>query len=155
MPSLIQGPRFRAAIQICTTTLFRYIFMSTDCAATFVTHNLATISPSQIDFDERRESVFVIHDLLSPERRLHVTKNFGETFSPVQDFVKSFFMPYLPTETELYVQRLEPSDPANPTSDQLRTTILSSKNFFEKQVKQSDVKLSEPLIVLFQYKGYF
>ena len=58
--------------------------MSKDCGSTFTSHSLATITPSQIDFDERRDSVFLIHDLISPERRLHVTKNFGETFSPVQ-----------------------------------------------------------------------
>jgi hypothetical protein len=109
--------------------------MTTDCGATFVSHNLATINPSQIEFDKRRDSVFLIHDLLSPERRLHVTKNFGETFSPVQDFVKSFYLRYLPTETELYIQRMEPSDPAVETPDQVRTNILSSKNFFEKQVR--------------------
>ncbi len=68
----------------------------------------------------------------SPEKRLYVTKNFGETFSSVQDYVKSFFLRYLANETELYVQRLEPS--TSNSEDKTRTTVLSSTNFFEKQV---------------------
>lgn len=69
---------------------------------------------------------------MSPEKRLYVTKNFGETFSSVQDYVKSFFLRYLANETELYVQRLEPS--TSNSEDKTRTTVLSSTNFFEKQV---------------------
>ena len=104
--------------------------MSEDCGATVTGHKLETVVPSFIDFDERRDRVFLIHDLVSSDKRLYVTKTFGETFSPVQDYVKAFFLRYLANETELYVQRLEPSTSDMPT----RTTILSSTNFFEKQI---------------------
>ncbi len=105
--------------------------MSEDCGETVTWLKLETVVPSFVDFDERRDRVFLIHDLVSPDKRLYVTKTFGKTFSPVQDYVKAFFLRYLANETELYVQRLEPS-----TSDMpgvMLTTILSSTNFFEEQ----------------------
>jgi hypothetical protein len=55
-----------------------------DCGATFKSHNLETVVPSHIEFDDRRDHIFLVHDLVSPEKRLYVTKNFGDTFSPVQ-----------------------------------------------------------------------
>eukprot|EP00095_Tigriopus_kingsejongensis_P005304 maker-scaffold337_size202799-snap-gene-0.21 protein:Tk05304 transcript:maker-scaffold337_size202799-snap-gene-0.21-mRNA-1 annotation:"sortilin-related receptor" len=110
---------------VFTDTVHRYIFTSTDCGRTFVGHKLEII-PELIEFDKNQDKVFLIHDLIDDEKKLYVTKNFGQTFSRVQDYVKGFFFEYGTDHTILYVQRLEP--PGN------RTTILSSANYFERQI---------------------
>ena len=50
-----------------------------------------------------------IHDLESNEKRLHVTKNFGETYSVVQDYVRNFFFQYNSGQTQLYIERIQPT----------------------------------------------
>lgn len=81
--------------------------------------------------------------------RLYVTKNFGQTFDVVQDYVRNFFFQYGPSETKLYVERIHLL--ANETTD-MRVTILSSTNFFEKHI---DTEVVYRSAVHFQLMGDF
>ena len=105
-------------------TLHKHIFTSTDCGATFTAHDLEFV-PELVEFDKAHDKLFLVHDLEDTEKKLYVTKNFGETFSHVQAYVKSFYLHHEGLDTTLYVQRLEPDN---------STTILSSNNFFERQI---------------------
>ncbi len=89
------------------------------------------MTPDLVEYDPAHHHTFLVHDLTDPQKKLYVTRNFGETFSHVQDYVKSFYLRPSKNnsnqeDSELFVQRLNP--PGN------RTTILSSRNFFERQV---------------------
>ncbi len=83
--------------------------------------------PELIEFDSKQDKVFLLHDLIDDQKKLYVTKNFGETFSHVQDYVKAFYLDHRDGQTRLYVQRMLPGE-------ERRTTILASRNFFERQV---------------------
>ena len=93
------------------------------------------VSPEAVEFDVAQDGdVFLVHDLESDSKSLYVTADFGETFSHVQDYVKAFFFREPDNglgdyggRSVLYVQRLEP--------DGERTTILSSTNYFQRQVR--------------------
>ena len=64
----------------------------------------------------------------SKEKRLYVTKTFGQTFSPVQDYVRNFF--FDKAGEKLFVERIQPgSDP-----EDMRVNILASNNFFERHI---------------------
>ena len=98
-------------------------------------------TPKNIVFDERVNDVFLIHDLISPTKSLHVTRNYGETFSPVSDYVKAFSLKVFPDHTKIYIQRFHPQE-GNITTDESNvkdntgylTTILSSTNYFERHI---------------------
>ena len=78
-----------------------------------------------ITFEENRNDVFLIHDLKDPEKRLYVTKNFGETYDVVQRYVRNFFFHYTETETKLYVERIQPQrDDAN-SKDDIKVSVCS------------------------------
>jgi hypothetical protein len=79
---------------VFTDTINKYIFTTNDCGENIKAYNLKTINPSLVAFEKNRDTIFLIHDLKSEEKRLYVTKTFGQTFSPVQDYVKSFFFHY-------------------------------------------------------------
>ncbi|TRY76952.1 hypothetical protein TCAL_09210 [Tigriopus californicus] len=113
---------------VFTDTVHKYLFTSTDCGTTFFGHKLE-ITPELVEFDKSQDKVFLVHDLIDEQKKLYVTRNFGETFSRVQDYVKGFFFQYDGDNTILYVQRLEP--PGN------RTTVLASNNYFERQIDTS------------------
>ena len=68
---------------------------------------LDTISPSKIAFDKNRDNVFLIHDLESPQKTLHVTKTFGLTYGHVQDYVRNFF--FNEVGDKLYIERMKPN----------------------------------------------
>ena len=68
---------------ICADTLHKHIFTSTDCGATFTAHDLEFV-PELVEFDKAHDKLFLVHDLEDTEKKLYVTKNFGETFSHVQ-----------------------------------------------------------------------
>ena len=67
---------------------------------------LDTINPSKIAFHKNGDNIFLIHDLETPQKRLHVTRNFGQTFGVVQDYVRNFFFDN--AGDKLYVERIEP-----------------------------------------------
>ena len=95
-------------------------------------------TPKNIVFDERVNDVFLIHDLISPTKSLHVTRNYGETFSPVSDYVKAFSLKVFPDHTKIYIQRFHPQE-GNITTDESnanagKTTLLSSTNYFERHI---------------------
>lgn len=69
----------------------KHIFTSEDCGETIKPYNLDTITPSLISFESNNNNIFLVHDLEAKEKRLWVTKNFGETFSTVQEYVRNFF----------------------------------------------------------------
>ena len=64
-------------------TLNKHLFTSMDCGATFAAHDLEFV-PELVEFDKAHDKLFLVHDLEDTEKRLYVTKNFGETFSHVQ-----------------------------------------------------------------------
>lgn len=109
-------------------TVNKYVFTSTDCGKTISGHKLE-MTPALVEFDKSVDKTFLVHDLVDEEKKLFVTRNFGETFSHVQDYVKGFFFQE-PESGEgastLYIERMEP--PGD------RSTILSSTNYFERQV---------------------
>ena len=91
--------------------------------------------PDVVEFDVAQDGdVFLVHDLTGDQKSLFVTTDFGETFSHVQDYVKAFFFrepgngvgDNYGGRSVLYVQRMEPGGE--------RTTILSSTNYFQRQV---------------------
>ncbi len=55
---------WRSEIKKSLILCHRHIFTSSDCGATVSRHNLENVVPTMIDFDERRDRVFLIHDLV-------------------------------------------------------------------------------------------
>ena len=114
-------------------------------------------TPKNIVFDERVNDVFLIHDLISPTKSLHVTRNYGETFSPVSDYVKAFSLKVFPDHTKIYIQRFHPQE-GNITTDESNvkdntgylTTILSSTNYFERHI---DTEILYQNAIDFQIQG--
>jgi hypothetical protein len=107
-------------------------------------------SPSHLEFDEKFDGRFLVHDRDDEKMELFATNNFGETFSHAGDFIKAFYFDYsqvgdalihvfvyacddvmtsiTPTPqaaTLLYVSRMEPNNLLN---------VLSSSSFFERQI---------------------
>ena len=87
-------------------------------------------TPSFVVFDEAQESTFLVHDLKSPEKRLFVSRDFGETFVKVQDYVKAFYMRYdlggdTGERTTLYLQRMTPQEEVS--------NILMSTDYFSSK----------------------
>ena len=105
-------------------TLNKYLFTSVDCGQNVKNHSLENISPDLIAFDKNKDNIFLIHDLESPEKRLYVTKNFGDTISPVQDYVRNFF--FDKSGEKLVIERIEPNTE--------EVNILASENFFERRI---------------------
>ena len=68
---------------VVSDTLNKHLYTSTDCGATFTAHDLEFV-PELVEFDRAHDKLFLVHDLEDTEKRLYVTKNFGETFSHVQ-----------------------------------------------------------------------
>lgn len=104
--------------------------------------------------------VFLIHDLISPSKSLHVTRNYGETFSRVSEYVKAFFLKPSTDHTNIYIQRYHPkaenltTDDSKGTngdqSDDYLTTILSSTNYFERHI---DTEILYQDAIDFQIQG--
>lgn len=61
-----------------------------DCGDTIKAHKLE-MSPEVVEFEPTQDKTFLIHDLEDDLKTLYVTRNFGETFSHVQDYVKGFY----------------------------------------------------------------
>ena len=78
-----------------------------------------------ITFEENRNDVFLIHDLKDPEKRLYVTKNFGQTYDVVQRYVRNFFFHYMETETKLYVERIQPQRDDSNSKDDIKVSVCS------------------------------
>ena len=138
--------------------LFQTIFTTTDCGLTVRRHQLE-FTPKNIVFDERVNDVFLIHDLISSTKSLHVTRNYGETFSPVSDYVKTFTLKVFSDHTKIYIQRFHPQE-GNITSDDAKgkdetgysTTILSSTNYFERHI---DTEILYQNAIDFQVQGQY
>ena len=134
-----------------TLSNFRYIFTTTDCGETIQARNLDTIHPSLIAFDKNNENVFLIHDLESPEKRLYVTRTFGQTFDQVQDYVRNFFFSKVDQGSKLFIERIQPLEEGQTEKDR-RVTILAADNFFERKI---DVEVVYRNAVQFQLLGDF
>ena len=130
-------------------TVNRYIFTTTDCGQNVTSRKLDTINPSSIVFDKNNENVFLIHDLESPQKRLHVTRTFGQTFDQVQDYVRNFFFSKM--DSKLFIERIQPLG-VNQTEKDRRVTILAADNFFERKI---DVEVVYRNAVQFQLLGDF
>ena len=119
-------------------------------------------TPKNIVFDERVNDVFLIHDLISPTKSLHVTRNYGETFSPVSEYVKAFSLKTFPDHTKIYIQRYHPQEETLTTTEASNTkgvgnrengyltTILSSTNYFERHI---DTEILYQNAIDFQIQG--
>ena len=103
----------------------KYVFTTSNCGETIKSHKLDQITPSVITFEENRNDVFLIHDLKDPEKRLYVTKNFGETYDVVQRYVRNFFFHYTETETKLYVERIQPQRDDSNSKDDIKVSVCS------------------------------
>ena len=124
--------------------IHKHIFTSEDCGETIKPYNLDTITPSLISFESNNNNIFLVHDLEAKEKRLWVTKNFGETFSTVQEYVRNFFF----HDNKLYVERIQPMK--NP-DDPIRVTVLASTNYFERRIDTGEwreIKISSETILL-------
>ncbi|XP_071441297.1 sortilin-related receptor-like isoform X2 [Hetaerina americana] len=79
--------------------------------------------PTDISFNEDEPLTFLAYDKIDPTKKLWVTKDFGRTWSVVQEYVKAFFWSSLPGEKQLlYVEREEPTG---------SSTVLSSPSLFQ------------------------
>ena len=105
--------------------------------------------------------VFLIHDLISPTKSLHVTRNYGETFSRVSEYVKAFFLKPSTDHTKIYIQRYHPKAEnlttddskgrnGDQSDDEYLTTILSSTNYFERHI---DTEILYQDAIDFQIQG--
>lgn len=117
-------------------------------------------TPKNVVFDERVNDVFLIHDLQSSSKSLHVTRNYGETFSRVSEYVKAFFLKPFPDHTKIYIQRYQPKATSEQKEDSKSekkeneedylTTILSSSNYFERHI---DTEILYQNAIDFQLQG--
>ncbi|XP_040564909.1 sortilin-related receptor [Lepeophtheirus salmonis] len=107
---------------VFTDVVHNYIFTTVNCGQTIESQSLE-FSPDKIEFDIRSHKTFLVHELSSPEMKLYVTKNFGLTFSHVQDYVKKFMMYYDASETVLVVLRATP--------DVRISNVIASKSLFQ------------------------
>jgi len=133
----------------------KYVFTTTDCGATVSARRLSEeLTPSKIVFDKRVDDTFLIHDLASDGKELHITRDFGETFSNVQYYVKAFFLKYESDKTRIFLQRFQPkqTDEKGHDEKQMKTTILSSPNYFERS---RDTKVLYNDAVEFQLHGQY
>ncbi|KAG8226274.1 hypothetical protein J437_LFUL004831 [Ladona fulva] len=79
--------------------------------------------PTEISFNEEEPHTFLAYDKIDPEKKLWVTKDFGRTWSLVQELVKAFFWSNLSNAKQLlYVERIEPTG---------SSTVLSSATLFQ------------------------
>ena len=104
-----------------------------------------------IAFDKNNENVFLIHDLESPQKRLYVTRTFGQTFDQVQDYVRKFFFPKNSENSKLFIERIQPLQEAQTEQDR-RVTILAAENFFERKI---DTEVVYRNAIQFQLLGDF
>ena len=128
-----------------------------DCGETINFHQLE-FTPKNVVFDERVNDVFLIHDLQSSSKSLHVTRNYGQTFSRVSEYVKAFFLKPFPDHTKIYIQRYQPKARSEQKEDSKSekkeneedylTTILSSSNYFERHI---DTEILYQNAILVQY----
>jgi len=99
----------------------------------FVTENFGkdirsvnlNFSPSEVSFHEDEPLTFLVYDKVSPAKRLWITRDYGRTFSLVQEYVKSFYWSSSDSDGQprlLYVERVEPSG---------TSTVLASATMFE------------------------
>ena len=136
---------------VFTDTINKYIFTTADCGQTVTARKLdSTMTPSKIVFDKRVDNTFLVHDLESDDKELHVTRNFGETFSTVSYYVKTFFLKYESDHTQIILQRFQP--PKEGGDSLSKTTILSSPNYFERTI---DTEVLFRDCVEFQMHGQF
>ncbi|XP_046384186.1 sortilin-related receptor-like isoform X2 [Ischnura elegans] len=81
--------------------------------------------PTDISFDEEEPLTFLAYDKIDPQKKLWVTKDFGSTWTLVQENVKAYFWSNLPGEKQhLYVEREEPTG---------SSTVLSSPSYFQDE----------------------
>nr|CAD7266341.1 unnamed protein product [Timema shepardi] len=86
--------------------------------------------PSNITFHEEEPLTFLAYDMVDPEKKLWVTKDFGQTWYKVHEYVKAFY----------WVTGLDSSDPAAGQTTYLAlergepkgsSTVLLSKSLFQ------------------------
>ncbi|XP_046384175.1 sortilin-related receptor-like isoform X2 [Ischnura elegans] len=81
--------------------------------------------PTDISFNEEEPLTFLAYDKIDPQKKLWVTKDFGSTWTLVQENVKAYFWSNLPGEKLLlYVEREEPNG---------SSTVLSSPSYFQDE----------------------
>ncbi|XP_046384183.1 sortilin-related receptor-like [Ischnura elegans] len=81
--------------------------------------------PTYICFNKEEPLTFLAYDKIDPQKKLWVTKDFGSTWTLVQENVKAYFWSNLPGEKQLlYVVREEPTG---------SSTVLSSPSYFQDE----------------------
>ena len=131
---------------VLTDVVNRFVFGTDDCWKTVFERKLPDdITPSKIYFDERVDKTFLIHDLVSEEKNLHVTRDFGVTFSLVSHYVKTFHLSYdEEATTTIFLQRFKPGSHT--------TSIISSPNYMERHI---DTRVVYNDAIDFEKKGQY
>ncbi|GFG37795.1 hypothetical protein Cfor_11613, partial [Coptotermes formosanus] len=90
-----------------------------------ITRFNVNFSPSEVSFHEDEPLTFLVYDKVSPAKELWITRDYGQTFSVVQEYVKSFYWSSSDSDGQprlLYVERVEPSG---------TSTVLASATMYE------------------------
>ncbi|KAL0266712.1 UNVERIFIED_CONTAM: hypothetical protein PYX00_009183 [Menopon gallinae] len=142
----------------------KYIFTTKDSGRTFQRIKLS-FHPSSISFHDDEPFTFLVHDKINSSLQLWLTKDFGQTWYPVQESVKKFYWsgsngPAPPSELpnvipmhgynyknnselQLFIERIEPSG---------MSTVLSSPSMFQN-FQDKTVWITD--ILEFEVKGDF
>ncbi|XP_026477586.1 sortilin-related receptor-like [Ctenocephalides felis] len=131
-------PKFNAYF-VFRDLYYKVLFVTRDMAGTFIRRDIP-FTPSDLYFHPEDPETFLVHDEVDEQKTLYITRNFGETFTPLQKYVKSFAWSSgsssdasnysggsrmtSPLPLLLYIERAEPTD----TSTVLTVTALSQTN---------------------------
>jgi len=102
----------------------KVIFVTKNFGSNITRFNVI-FTPSEVSFHEDESLTFLVHDKMSPARRLWLTRDYGQTFTLVQEYVKSFYWSSSDSDGQarlLYVERAEPSG---------TSTVLASATMFD------------------------
>ncbi|KAK2708068.1 hypothetical protein QYM36_015679, partial [Artemia franciscana] len=117
-------------LPVCTIVALQYVFVDAKHRVLFTTKDFARsvnrhqldFSPGDISFDPQRPSTILVYDSVDRFRRLYVSTTFGEEWSIVKEFVRSFFVDSISVPSVLYVSH------ETPGSDHV---VLSSESYFQ------------------------
>lgn len=99
-------------------------YFTRDYGKTFLRHSLS-FCPRVITFHQVNPEILLGMDDDPSQRKLYLTKNFGDSWTMVQENVKAFFWGHEKYDNpdKIYVERLEPNG---------HSTVVLSTDFFEK-----------------------
>ncbi|XP_060532386.1 sortilin-related receptor-like isoform X2 [Cylas formicarius] len=112
---------------VFTDILHNLIYVTTNYGKSFKRIELK-FTPSQLSYHELQPSTFVVLDKNDTQSKLWITEDFGETFRPAHEFVKSFYWIKDTNDNhQLLIHRYEPNG---------LSTIIFSKTLFRTRMNQ-------------------